>query len=132
MNKVDKKDFTKYELARVLGARALQVAMDAPLLTHISKEKLEEINYDPMEIAKIELESDSLPITIKQPFPKKKSVKVKKIKEEDKKVEKEAVESEIEEEKEIGEEGEIMELANPEDEVEEIEVEGREASEELQ
>ena len=132
MNKVDKKDFTKYELARVLGARALQVAMDAPLLTHISKEKLEEINYDPMEIAKIELESDSLPITIKQPFPKKKSVKVKKIKEEDKKLEKEAVESEIEEEKEIGEEGEIMELANPEDEVEEIEVEGREASEELQ
>ena len=25
-------DFTKYEVARILGARSLQIAMDAPLL----------------------------------------------------------------------------------------------------
>jgi len=30
------KDFTKYEIARILGARALQVSMDAPLLIKIS------------------------------------------------------------------------------------------------
>jgi len=130
MEKIDKKDFTNFELTRVLGARALQIAMDAPLLTKISKEKLEEVNYDPMEIARIELEADALPISVKQPQPKKKSVKVKKAKEE-KKVEKDPIEAEIEEEKDIGTEGEIMELANPEDETEEEVVEGREASEEL-
>ena len=126
---MEKEKFTNYELTRVLGARALQIAMNAPLLTKIDKKKLEEINYDPMEIAKIELEANVLPITVKQPFPKKKSVKIKKKKEDDKN--KENVESETEEEREIVEEGEIMELATPEDEVAEESTEGREASEEL-
>ncbi len=33
--------FTKYEIARIIGARALQIAMDAPILVKISKERLE-------------------------------------------------------------------------------------------
>ena len=124
------KDLTKYERTRILGARALQVAMDAPLLKKIEKKDLEKAGYNPMEIAKQELEEGVLPITVKQPMPEKKSVKIKKIKEEVK--EKEVVEKEIEEEKEIEQEGEIMELANPEDEGVEEEAQGREASEELQ
>ncbi|MCK4552903.1 DNA-directed RNA polymerase subunit omega, partial [Candidatus Pacearchaeota archaeon] len=32
----DAKQFTKYETARILGARALQIAMNAPLLIKIS------------------------------------------------------------------------------------------------
>ena len=35
--------FTKYERARILGARALQIAMNAPLLVKISKDDLEKI-----------------------------------------------------------------------------------------
>ena len=35
--------FTKYEVARILGARALQIAMDAPLLLKISEKELEEM-----------------------------------------------------------------------------------------
>ena len=128
-------DFTKYEVARILGARSLQIAMDAPLLKKISEEELELVNYEPMEIAKIEFDSDVLPITVKQPMPKKKSVKVKKTvhTEEEKKeiVEKELVEGEDSEEKEIIEEAEIMELANPEDEENFEEASGREGSEEL-
>jgi len=120
------KNFSKYELARVLGARALQIAMDAPLLTEISVEKLEEINYDPMEIAKIELEANALPISVKRPLPKRRNVKIKKTKEE---VEKE---KELADDEESEDEGEIMELATPEDEVVEEEAEGREGSEELQ
>ena len=120
------KNFSKYELARVLGARALQIAMDAPLLTEISVEKLEEINYDPMEIAKIELEANALPISVKRPLPKRRNVKIKKTKEE---VEKE---KELADDEESEDEGEIMELATPEDEVIEEEAEGREGSEELQ
>ncbi|MEK6891332.1 MAG: DNA-directed RNA polymerase subunit K [Nanoarchaeota archaeon] len=129
-------EFTKYEVARILGARALQIAMDAPLMKKISVEELENINYEPMEIAKLEFESDVLPITVKQPMPQKKSVKIKKtvvVKEEKPllKPNRDAEESEENEEKEIIEEGEIMELANPEDEESFEEAGGREGSEEL-
>jgi len=127
MTKQEIKDYTKYEEARILGARALQIAMDAPLLKPISKEELERLNYNPLEIAKGEFEAGLLPITVKQPMPKKKSVKVIKS------VEKAVGKDEHEEEKEIAEEGEIMELATPEDEeMPAEEAEGREASEELQ
>ena len=130
---MEKPKFTNYETARILGARALQIAMDAPYLTKISKEKLEEFNYDPMEIAKIEFELGVLPITVKQPMPEKKSVKIKKVKEEPLK-DKEAIAAEAEAEKDIVESGEIMELANPQDEdsEEEVVVNSRESSEELQ
>lgn len=125
------KEFTRYEIARIVGARALQISMDAPLLGKMTKEELEAINYDPMEMAYEEFNTGVLPITVKQPMPKKKSVRIKKTQEneEDKQVE----EGEIVEEKEIAEGGEIMELSNPEDEDEGIgEVGGREGSEELQ
>jgi len=61
--------FTKYEIARILGARALQIAMNAPLLMDIPKEKLEEMNYDPLKIAEMEFSSNVLPITVKRPLP---------------------------------------------------------------
>lgn len=106
---------TKYERARIIGARALQIAMNAPVLVKISEKKLEEINYDALKIAEIELDSGILPISIKRPMPKKKEEELKRIKEtkfSDKKIE----EAEIKEEEEITREGEIMELANPDDE----------------
>ena len=65
------KKFTKYEIARILGARALQIAMDAPLLAKISKEELESLRYDPIKIAEIELKMNVLPITVKRPLPGK-------------------------------------------------------------
>ena len=43
--------FTKYEIARIIGARALQIAMDAPLLLKISKEEMEKLRYDSLKIA---------------------------------------------------------------------------------
>lgn len=109
--------FTKYERARILGARALQIAMNAPLLLKIDSEDLEKINYDALKIAEIELNSDVLPISIKAPMPKRKEgalkrAKAAKISEEEKLKEEAALE------KEIAEEGEIMELATPTDEAE--------------
>lgn len=117
-------NFTKYEMARILGARALQIAMNAPLLIKISKEDLEKINYDSLKIAEIELKSGILPISVKKPFPKKKMEILKTVKvkiNEDRKEEKN-----IEAEKEMGKEEEIMALANPEDEAEEEVPEGDE------
>ena len=112
------KDFTKYEKARIMGARALQIAMNAPLLIKISQEDLEKIKYDAIKIAEVELNSDILPISIHKPYPDKKEEKLKRApvtKLSEKK--KEAIEAE--EEKEISSGGEIMALANPEDEAEE-------------
>jgi DNA-directed RNA polymerase subunit K len=114
-----KEQFTKYEIARILGARALQIAMDAPLLIKIEKEELENIKYDPIKIAEIELSSEVLPITVKRPMPKKIEGKLKReIVQEVKKDDKDIEKKEKYEEKEIKEEGEIMEMAQPEDEIE--------------
>ena len=118
-------EFTKYERARILGARALQIAMNAPLLIKIKDEDLEKIGYDALKIAEIELDSEVLPISVKKPFPQKKEEKLKRAKEV--KVSDEQVEElETKEEQEIVKEGEIMELARPEDEVEEAEEEADE------
>ena len=63
--------FTKYETARIVGARALQIAMGAPLLLKLKEEDFERMNYNPIEIAKLEFEKNVIPITIRRPLPKK-------------------------------------------------------------
>ena len=108
-------DFTRYETARILGARALQIAMNAPLLIKISQEDLEKIHYDALKIAEVEFNSGILPISVKKPFPKRKDEKLKRVKE-IKLSEKRKMEIEAEEASEIAKEGEIMALSNPDDE----------------
>jgi|SRR6056297_3511725 len=116
---MESKNFTKYERARILGARALQIAMNAPLLIKISAEDLEKINFDALKIAEIEFNSDVLPISIKQPLPKRKDGALKRAK--TPKIKDNVKEDKEEElEKEIIEEGEIMKLANPDDEEDEV------------
>lgn len=58
-------ELTKYEETRIIGARALQIAMGAPILT----ERGDELN--PINIAKKELEADVLPISIRRETPEK-------------------------------------------------------------
>lgn len=126
--------FTRYEIARILGARSLQLAMDAPVLLKLSKEEWEQLNYDSLKIAEKEFDSEVLPITVRRPLPKRSEKTVKKLNEDEiqdkleKKIEKEKIEAKKEEsgekveeadEKEIQEEGEIMEMAKPDDEAEE-------------
>ena len=72
MKAIDPSEYTKYERARIIGARALQISMGAPFLFKLSKKDLEEVNYNPVEIAKQEFKKDILPITIKRPLPRKK------------------------------------------------------------
>jgi len=63
--------YTKYERARIIGARALQIAMGAPLLLKLGEKGLEKIKFNPIEIAKTEFEKGVLPITINRPMPRK-------------------------------------------------------------
>ena len=60
-------EFTKYEKARMIGSRALQLSMGAPFLVKLSDEELKEIKYNPIEIALKELSEGIIPITVKRP-----------------------------------------------------------------
>jgi len=53
------KEYTRYERARIVGARALQILMGAPVLI-----KTESI--DPLEIALEEMRLRVVPITVKR------------------------------------------------------------------
>lgn len=53
---------TRFEVARIISARALQISLGAPVLI-----KTEET--DPIKIAKEEFKKNVLPITIKRPLP---------------------------------------------------------------
>ncbi|MBI2129066.1 DNA-directed RNA polymerase subunit K [Candidatus Woesearchaeota archaeon] len=61
--------YTRYEKVRIIGSRALQISMGAPFLVKLSKEDLERLHYNPIDIAKIEFEKDAVPITVKRPLP---------------------------------------------------------------
>ncbi|MEM2888715.1 MAG: DNA-directed RNA polymerase subunit K [Candidatus Jordarchaeaceae archaeon] len=55
---------TRFEKARIIGARALQIAMGAPILVQPTKEK-----SSPIDIAIEELNRGVLPITIRRTLP---------------------------------------------------------------
>ena len=61
---------TKFERARIIGSRALQIAMGAPFLVKLEKEDLEKVRYNPIEIAKLELAKGLVPIAIRRNLPK--------------------------------------------------------------
>lgn len=111
--------FSKYERSRILGARALQIAMNAPILLKVSEDELEKIHFDPLKTAIIEFEAGVLPISVIRPLPKRKEEHLRRIKE--KTSDEEVENKEYSEEEEIAREGDIMKLADPEEESEEEE-----------
>jgi DNA-directed RNA polymerase subunit K/omega len=115
----EKFEFTKYERTRILGARGLQISMDAPLLLKINEDELIELNYDPLKIAEKELDAGVLPISIKRPNPEKGNEKeIEKIKIKDSLISDERkIKEEEEVEKEIVESGELSELTESEDDI---------------
>ena len=55
---------TRFEKARIVGARALQISMGAPTLVEVS-----EGFSSPIDIALKELEANILPITVRRTLP---------------------------------------------------------------
>lgn len=55
---------TRFEKARIVGARALQISMGAPMLAGVPKS-----TASPMDVALEELASGILPITIRRTLP---------------------------------------------------------------
>ncbi|MEM4258313.1 MAG: DNA-directed RNA polymerase subunit K [Candidatus Thermoplasmatota archaeon] len=55
-------EYTRYEKARIIGARALQISMGAPsTLTKLPKDMI-----DPVRIAMLEFEEGAIPITVRR------------------------------------------------------------------
>ncbi|MCF7872265.1 DNA-directed RNA polymerase subunit K [Candidatus Woesearchaeota archaeon] len=63
---------TKYEKARMIGSRALQISMGAPFLVKLTKKQLEELKYNPVEIAKKEYEEGAIPMKVRRLMPHEK------------------------------------------------------------
>lgn len=59
--------FTRFEVARLIGARALQISLGAPILV-----KTQEM--DPIKIAKLEFKEKLIPMTIKRKLPNEEEV----------------------------------------------------------
>ncbi len=55
---------TRFEVARIVGARSLQVSLGAPILVKIEQEK-----FDPVKIAEEEFKECKIPMTIKRTLP---------------------------------------------------------------
>jgi len=53
--------YTRFERARILGARALQISMGAPVLIDVSKDLI-----DPLSIAELEFSKGVIPITVRR------------------------------------------------------------------
>mmetsp|Transcript_32343 Transcript_32343/g.63208 ORF Transcript_32343/g.63208 Transcript_32343/m.63208 type:complete len:142 (-) Transcript_32343:11-436(-) len=54
---------TKYERARIIGTRALQISMNAPVMVDVGKDT------DPMKIAMLELAARKIPFIIRRTLP---------------------------------------------------------------
>jgi DNA-directed RNA polymerase subunit K len=57
-------DYTRFEKARIIGARALQISMGAPVLIKVKKTET-----NPITLAKMEFENGVVPLTIKRTMP---------------------------------------------------------------
>ena len=108
--------FTKYEVARIMGARALQIAMDAPMLVKIDDATLKAMRYDALKIAEYEFKANALPIAINRPLPQRRKDKLTAVKE-DHVSDEELAAKEHEVEKEIVEDAPELGLVE-EDEIE--------------
>jgi DNA-directed RNA polymerase subunit K len=53
--------YTRFEKARIVGARALQISMGAPTLIKLPKDVI-----SPIDIAMLEFREDAIPITVKR------------------------------------------------------------------
>ena len=62
-------EYTKFEKARMIGARALQIGMGAPFLINLTKKDLKRINYNPIEIAQMEFEEKKIPLKVIRELP---------------------------------------------------------------
>ena len=53
--------YTRFEKARIIGARALQISLGAPILIDVPEDII-----DPIEISLLEYNKNAIPMTVKR------------------------------------------------------------------
>lgn len=53
--------YTRFERARIIGARALQISMGAPILVDVPRTMI-----DPVDISMLEFSKDLIPMTVRR------------------------------------------------------------------
>lgn len=61
MNAIMPMKLSRFEKARIIGARALQISMGAPIMVGVEADL-----YDPIKIAELEFAADAIPITVRR------------------------------------------------------------------
>ena len=56
------KEYSRFERARIIGARSLQIARGAPILIKTDE-------TDPLKIAELEFEADMIPLDVRRKGP---------------------------------------------------------------
>eukprot|EP00828_Plagiopyla_frontata_P044965 TRINITY_DN7536_c0_g1_i2.p3 TRINITY_DN7536_c0_g1~~TRINITY_DN7536_c0_g1_i2.p3 ORF type:complete len:134 (+),score=34.37 TRINITY_DN7536_c0_g1_i2:143-544(+) len=62
--RITPKFMTKYEKARIIGTRALQISKNAPIMVQFGKD-----DYDPIQIAEKELTEKKIPFIVRRYLP---------------------------------------------------------------
>jgi DNA-directed RNA polymerase subunit K/omega len=65
----DFEKYTKYEVARVIGTRALQIALGSPIF--LEEKDLRDKSF--IEIAEMEFKNKSMPLTIVRVYPERRT-----------------------------------------------------------
>lgn len=61
MTVIRMRKYTRFEKARIIGARALQISLGAPVLLDVPEGVI-----DPIEIARMEFDNEVIPIDVKR------------------------------------------------------------------
>ncbi len=64
MPRIYPKKYTRFEKARIIGARSIQIELGAPVLIDVPDEVT-----DPIDIAQMEFEKEAIPMTIVRRMP---------------------------------------------------------------
>ncbi len=67
--------YSRFEKARMIGSRALQIGMGAKPLVDLKEKDLKKIKYNPIEIAKMEFNEGLIPIEVRRPLPEREQAK---------------------------------------------------------
>jgi DNA-directed RNA polymerase subunit K/omega len=61
--------YTKFEQARIVGSRALQISQGAPINVKLTEEDFQKMGYDPVDIALMEFKLGLIAIDVRRPLP---------------------------------------------------------------
>ncbi len=70
---MENKKHSKFEKAKVIGTRTLQLSSGAPIKTKSTDKELEKLDYNPIKVAEKEFEEGKIPLKVRKKETKKRT-----------------------------------------------------------